>query len=278
MDSNNTPVVSIVLPTYNRVELLTKAVNSVIEQSYNDWELIIVDDGSSDGTAERMKVMQENDNRINYLRISKINNSGIYQYLNIGLEKAKGKYIARIDDDDFWCYKDKLKCQVDFLDKNPEYDIVGGGVVLIDKDGNEMFKYFKKERDETIRDYALYCNPFTHATVMFRKDKALKLGGYRKLNHVEDMDLWLRMGMHGKMYNFQIYFIKYMSAGQNKSFTHQTRNSKTVLEVIKTHRKNYPHFYKAYLLNYMQYLYSFIPITFKKPIQSFLYYFKRKYF
>lgn len=278
MNNTGIPKVSIIIPTYNCVKMLEKSIESVFAQSYKDWELIIIDDASTDETELRMTELSSKEKSVNYLRIPKIEGKGISEYLNIGLRNSRGEYIARIDDDDYWCHKDKLKMQVEFLDKNPEYVVVGGGVILVDEKGNELFKYLKKETDEEIRNFALYSNPFTHATVMFRKDAAMKLGGYRNMKHVEDMELWLRMGMVGKLYNFREYFITYMTAGQNKSFQQQRENSRTVVDVVKMHGKNYPNFYKAFALNYTQYMYSFLPMFFKKHLQSFMYYFKRKNF
>lgn len=278
MNSTGIPKVSIIIPTYNRVKMLEKSIESVFAQSFKDWELIIIDDASTDETELRMNELASKEKSVKYLRIPKIEGKGISEYLNIGLRNSRGEFIARIDDDDYWCHKDKLKMQVEFLDKNPEYVVVGGGVILVDEKGNELFKYLKKETDEEIRNYALYSNPFTHATVMFRKDAAMKLGGYRNMKHVEDMELWLRMGMVGKLYNFREYFITYMTAGQNKSFQQQRENSRTVVDVVKMHGKNYPNFYKAFALNYTQYMYSFLPMFFKKHLQSFMYYFKRKNF
>lgn len=278
MRNNSASRVSIIIPTYNRVKMLERSIESVFAQSFTDWELIIIDDASSDETEEKMNELSSRELNVNYMRIPKIENKGISEYLNIGLRNSHGEYIARIDDDDYWCHRDKLKMQVEFLDNNPEYVVVGGGVILVDENGNELFRYLKKETDEEIRRFALYSNPFTHATVMFRKDVALKLGGYRNMKHVEDMELWLRMGMVGKLYNFKEYFITYMTAGQNKSFQQQRENSRTVVDVVKMHGKNYPNFYKAFLLNYTQYLYSFLPVFFKKRLQSFMYYFKRKNF
>lgn len=278
MSKNPDPRVSIIIPTYNRIHMLERSIESVFAQSYTDWELIIIDDASTDETQERMSRLAERERAVKYMRIPKIEGKGISEYLNIGLRKARGEYIARIDDDDYWCHKDKLKMQVKFLDENPDYVVVGGGVILVDDKGNELFKYLKKETDEEIRKFALFSNPFTHATVMFRKDEALKLGGYMNIKHVEDMELWLRMGMRGKLYNFREYFITYMTAGQNKSFQEQRENSRTVVNVVKMHGKNYPNYYKAYLLNYTQYMYSFLPKFFKKRLQSFMYYFKRKNF
>lgn len=272
------PKVSIIIPTYNRVKMLEKSIESVFAQSYKDWELIIIDDASTDETEERMKQLSSMEKSVRYLRIPKIVGKGISEYLNIGLRNSKGEYIARIDDDDFWCHKDKLKMQVEFLDENPEYVVVGGGVILVDENGTELFRYLKKETDEEIRRFALFSNPFTHATVMFRKETAMKLGGYRIMKHVEDMELWLRMGKVGKLYNMKEYFITYMTAGQNKSFLQQRENSRTVVDVVKMHGKHYPNFRKAYTLNYIQYSYSFLPVFIKKHLQSFMYYFKRKNF
>ncbi|MGB4853390.1 MAG: glycosyltransferase family 2 protein [Ignavibacteria bacterium] len=272
------PKVSIIIPTYNRVKMLEKSIESVFAQSYKDWELIIIDDASTDETEERMMQLSSREKSVRYMRIPKIEGKGISEYLNIGLRNSKGEYIARIDDDDFWCHKDKLKMQVEFLDENPEYVVVGGGVILVDENGTELFRYLKKETDEEIRRFALFSNPFTHATVMFRKETAMKLGGYRIMKHVEDMELWLRMGKVGKLYNMKEYFITYMTAGQNKSFLQQRENSRTVVDVVKMHGKHYPNFRKAYTLNYIQYSYSFLPVFIKKHLQSFMYYFKRKNF
>ncbi len=258
--------------------MLEKSIESVFSQSYKDWELIIIDDASTDETQERMTQLALKESSVRYMRIPKIEGKGISEYLNIGLRNSRGEYIARIDDDDYWCHKDKLKMQVEFLDENPEYVVVGGGVILVDEKGDELFKYLKKETDEEIRRFALFSNPFTHATVMFRKETAMKLGGYRSMKHVEDMELWLRMGKAGKLYNFKEYFITYMTAGQNKSFLQQRENSRTVVDVVKMHGKNYPNFRKAYILNYVQYSYSFLPVFIKKHLQSFMYYFKRKNF
>lgn len=277
-EDNNSPRVSIIIPTYNRVKMLEKSIESVFAQSYKDWELIIIDDASTDETEERMKQLSSREKSVRYMRIPKIVGKGISEYLNIGLRNSKGEYIARIDDDDFWCHKDKLKMQVEFLDENPEYVVVGGGVILVDENGTELFRYLKKETDEEIRRFALFSNPFTHATVMFRKETAMKLGGYRIMKHVEDMELWLRMGKVGKLYNMKEYFITYMTAGQNKSFLQQRENSRTVVDVVKMHGKHYPNFRKAYTLNYIQYSYSFLPVFIKKHLQSFMYYFKRKNF
>jgi glycosyltransferase involved in cell wall biosynthesis len=275
---SNTPVVSTVMPTFNRADLLMKSIQSVIDQTFQDWELIVVDDGSTDRTPEMMRELEQKDKRIRYLKIDRIENKGIATYLNTGISKARGKYIARIDDDDKWCHKDKLKMQVEFLDNNPEYVLVGGGGILVDENGNEKFRYLKNETDEEIRNYALFSNPIAHTAVMFRKDTFDKIGGYRDIDHAEDMDLALRLGKIGKLFNMKEYFIAYLAIGQNKSFLQQRENTKRVLEIIKKYKEDYPHFNKAYLLNLTQYAYSFLPGFLRKGLQPFMYYFKRHHF
>jgi len=274
----NRPLISIVLPTYNRLKSLTRAIDSIKIQTYDNWELLIVDDISDDGTQEAMEELQKCDSRINYYRIKVDDTPGISKYLNYGISKAKGKYIARLDDDDYWCKNEKLKMQVEFLEKNPDYVLIGGGMIIIDEEDNEKFRYLKNENDSEIREKALFANPFTHAAVMFRKDVVESIGGYKNWLHAEDWDLWLRLGKVGKFHNFKEYFGKYLVAGQNLSFKYQRRQAKIILKIIKTHRKDYPHFWKGYLLNYMQLIYTYFPFFIRKRLQMFLYYFKRKHF
>ena len=198
--------------------------------------------------------------------------------MNYGINISTGKYIARLDDDDEWYDPDKLLKQIDFLEKNSDYVIVGGGAIMVDGDRKEMFKFFKREKDSEIRNHALYANPFVHNTVLFRKDAAVETGGYKQIKFVEDWDLWLRLGRIGKLYNFQEYFSLYMNAGQNRSHENQNLTSKIILQYIKSYRKIYPNFKKAFVLNFMQYLFSFTPSFFKQRVQNFLFYIKRNYF
>lgn len=267
--------VSVILPTLNRLQLLKKSIKSVQEQSFREWELIIIDDASDDGTSEYLNSLK--DERIKYHRVALNGIPGISKYLNYGIENSSGEYIARLDDDDFWCDKNKLQKQVDFLNEHRDYVAVGGGIIMIDKNGKEIYKYLKREKDEDIRRHALSANPFSHTTVMFRRDIAVKVGLY-SMPYIEDWCLWLKMGKSGKFYNFPEYFTKYLSAGQNNSLKVQNDLSKQILKLIMEFRDFYPGYHRAYLLNYMQYLYSFLPLKIRSPLQSRLYYIKRKFF
>lgn len=271
-------IVSIVMPTCNRAEMLDRAIKSVLEQSFEFWELIVVDDISTDNTEEMMKNYEKLDSRIKYFRIPVDNRPGISKYLNFGIENSKGKYIARLDDDDYWIFKDKLKYQVEFLDNKHDYVITGGGIIMINSKGKPIFKYLKKENDENIRRSILFANPFSHPTVVFRKDSAIKVGLYKDIPFAEDWDFFLRLGLIGKLYNFQEYFACYVSAGQNKSFIYQREQSKSIIKLISEYKNYYPNYKKARIVNTFQYLYSLTPFFIRKRLQTFMYFAKRKIF
>jgi glycosyltransferase involved in cell wall biosynthesis len=267
----NNPVVSIILPTYNRVASLSHAIDSALAQTFADWELIVIDDTSTDGTAMVLDDFSRRDPRIKIIRNDHSDYAlvGITKVLNQGLAAARGKYIARLDDDDAWIDPEKLAKQVYFLDTHPEYVVVGGGVIVVDGDGKERYRYFKHETDEEIRRTALAANPFSHTTVMFRRGVACEFGGYRA-RYAEDWDLWLSMGVRGKFYNFQEYFTAYTMNDLNKSFIHQRAQTRVILQFLSAHRREYPNFLRGYILNLGQYWYTFLPIGVRKYFQGWL--------
>ncbi len=269
------PIVSVVIPTYNRVKLLDRAIRSVLKQGFQDWELVVIDDCSTDETPQILANWAKHDPRIRVFRNEKNNYPDISKTLNRGLNESKGKYIARLDDDDYWFDREKLKKQVEFLEGHPDYVLCGGGVIVIDGSEKELFRYLKIENDKDIRSRALFANPFSHTTTLYLKKAAQKVGGYGDWRYAEDWDLWLKLGEIGKMYNFQEYFTCYLMAGQSKSFIHQKPQSKMILEIIKRHKNTYPNFWKAYLFNLSQYIYSFLPLFLRKRLHPFLSSFKR---
>lgn len=238
--------VSVILPTYNGRAFIARAVRSVLEQSFRDLELIVVDDGSTDGTGEEVKRLAA-DRRIKYLKNGK--NLGIQRTLNAGLRAAEGELIARIDDDDEWCDKDKLKKQVDFLNTRADHALVGTGTIVVDEKGNELFRFLNPETDEKIRRSALRRNCFTHSSVIFRKAAALEFGGYDESSavlHAEDYDLWLKIGTRYKFANLPFYGVRFTARPGALSGAHRTAQFLSDLRVALRRRRDYPGFFGAW--------------------------------
>ena len=255
------PLVSVILPTHNRAESVAKAIESVWWQSYNNMELIIVNDGSTDTTGKIISKLSQENSKITI--VNNKNNLGIVASLNKGISVAGGKYIARLDDDDIWCDDEKIEKQVIFLEKNPEYCLTGGGVIAIDRHGKEIARYLLPEKDEDIRNAILINNVFAHTTVVFRKDTFQKVGGYDgQFIFVEDWDLWLKMGSIGKFYNFQEFFVSYLDQEYDNPYHYRNykirRNVGLNIKLRKKYKDGYAHYSKAILFCWISYFYSFI--------------------
>jgi glycosyltransferase involved in cell wall biosynthesis len=265
------PIISIILPTYNGGKYIRRAIDSIISQSFNSWELLVIDDGSSDDTESFIKEYIKINSKIIYIKNEV--NLGIQKTLNKGLREAKGEYIARIDDDDEWIDKDKLKKQVLFLDDNFDYVLVGTGVVVIDENNNELFRYLLPEKNEDIRNKILGKNCFIHSSVMFKKDIVLKVGGYdesQNTRHVEDYDLWLRMGILGKFANLPIYAVNFTQREGSLSSKNKIEQFKKDLILIKSYKINYPYYinslFKGYLRFFLYKIYNVFPVFLKNKI------------
>lgn len=264
------PVVSIILPTYNGAMFVVDAIKSIIDQTFNEWELIIVDDGSMDETGKIVSSLAGKDDRIKYFKNDK--NLGIQKSLNRGLKEAKGEYIARIDDDDVWADKDKLKEQIEFLENNREYILVGTGTIVVDENGNEIVRYSLPEKDDDIRKKILSKNCFTHSSVIFWKDAVLKLGGYSEEKdtlHVEDYDLWLRLGRVGKFTNMPFYGVRFTLRGGAISSTNKIDQFRKDIKLARKYKNDYPNFWRAFMFGYLRlYFYVFLKSIISENIKN----------
>ncbi|MBP3818119.1 MAG: glycosyltransferase family 2 protein [Butyrivibrio sp.] len=185
--------VSIIMGVYNcssRLTLLEKCINSIINQTYTEWELIVCDDGSTDDTYEILHKFQKRDSRIKLIKNDI--NCGLAYTLNKCITIANGKYIARQDDDDF-SYSTRLITQIDFLKNNSHYSFVGSIADIYDAAG--VYGQLYVNEKPQIRDF-LWNSPFIHPSVMFRKEALEAVGGYRvakETNRCEDYDLFMRL-------------------------------------------------------------------------------------
>jgi len=178
--NNQTPFVSIILPTYNRSKLIGYAIDSVINQTYNNWELLIVDDGSTDNTFNVCKTYL---NRFENIRYMYHKNKKLPLTLNEGILAASGSYITFLGSDD--CYKpEHLELRIKILQENDKIDFIHGGVEVV---GNPYVK------DKNNLSKLIHLNECKiGGTFFIRKSSILKLGGFLNIPYSEDSDLFER--------------------------------------------------------------------------------------
>ena len=191
----STPLVSVLMPVYNGEPYLREAVESILNQTFTDFELLIIDDASTDRSPEIIRSYQ--DPRIRVIRNP--TNRGVAYSRKKGLELAVGEYVAVLDADDV-AFNDRLQIQADFLDANPDICLVGSVYEVIDEDGEVKFTQEVPTDPLTIRWKLLFGNQIGHSTVMFRRRDALDVGGYdEQVFAGEDFDLWVRLAARGKI-------------------------------------------------------------------------------
>ncbi|MDE2399397.1 MAG: glycosyltransferase [Patescibacteria group bacterium] len=248
--------VSIIIPTHNRALLLNRAVVSVIEQSFKDFECLIIDDHSTDTTRELIENWQSKDSRIRYINFNGKRN--LQAVLNYGLFQANGVYIARLDDDDYWIDKDKLKKQVSFLDFNDNYLLIGTNANFVDEFGKILFSSRITLKDSVIRKKILFDNPFISSTVVFRKDEAKKLGGFSEnIKLSGDYDLWLSLGKLGKFTNLSEHST-YIYFSNTKIKERRIIRIQDSIKIIKKFKKDYSGYFFALIIKSFSFLILYI--------------------
>jgi glycosyltransferase involved in cell wall biosynthesis len=266
---SGSPQVTVLMLTCNRPQFLGRAIQSVVNQSLEDWELIVVHDGPNPQTAAMMDQWVERDPRIRYFHRESAGN--IANACNYGLLRARGQYVAILDDDDYWVVADKLRKQVAFLESHPDYAGCGGGMTVVDENENVQMSYLKPEQDDEIRARALSANPMTHSTTMFRRSLGEKIGYYdESLAGYQDWDIWLRFGRLGKLYNFPEVFTRYTLWSGGGSFQQQRKNVKSAVRIVFRHRTGYQGFTTALALVLLHLAYAHLPARVRKSSFSFL--------
>jgi len=196
--------VTVLMPAWNAEKYISEAIRSVLDQSFTDFELLIIDDGSTDHTVA--EINKFNDSRI---RLIEMKHLGIAKALNNGLREAKGIYIARFDADDI-CLPSRLEKQVGFLENSPEYILTGSDAEYISENGEHLFDFYCHgyTSEEIIKRLYVSC-PFIHSSVLYRKAEVLGVGGYPEAAHnFEDHLLWRQLIKSGSYRNIPEQLIK----------------------------------------------------------------------
>jgi glycosyltransferase involved in cell wall biosynthesis len=203
--------ISIIMPVYNSDRFLSQAIESILSQTYHNFEFLIVDDGSTDQSYEIVK-QYARDSRIKHWQLP---NAGVVQRLNNLLDRAANPLIARMDADDI-ALPHRLEKQVEFLTNHPDHVAVGSQIEVIDDEGTTLDLWCNQQTHEAID--AVLINPLNtgltvvcHPAVMYRRDAVLAVGKYRQeVQYAEDLDLFLRLVDNGgKLANLPETLLKY---------------------------------------------------------------------
>lgn len=190
MDKNVKPAISVLMPVYNGEKYLKQAIDSILSQTFTNFELITINDGSKDSSLDILK--SYNDPRL--IIINNEINKGLIESLNIGLAQCKGVYTARFDHDDV-ALPHRLEIQYNFMQKHPEIDLVGGWTECIDSNNKSLKINRNPSNPIVIRYEFLFNNVMFHSSIFFRTEKIKKKGGYsEEFVHSEDYEMYSRPG------------------------------------------------------------------------------------
>jgi len=202
------PAISVVMPVYNTEDYLPYALESVLAQTFEDFEFIILDDGSSDSSVHMVQQFAEGDDRIRFFPLE---HRGYVSLLRRGLNHCRGEFVARMDSDDI-SMPERFEKQLAYLRANPDCVAVGTRVVLIDPYGSRVEKPTHKTTHEEIEAELLAGVGWAlvHPSVMMRREQLMQVGGYREdLMVSEDLDLFLRLAEVGKLANLPDVLLQY---------------------------------------------------------------------
>jgi len=207
-DRSRAPLVSVLMPVYDASRYLAQALESILAQTFADFEFLALDDGSTDGSAAILEDYARRDPRLRVLRRP---HGGLVARLAEGLAEARGEFIARMDADDV-SHPERFARQVDYLLRHPECSAVGGEVLLIDPEGRPICRCGVAPDHETIDAGMMNGNgmAIVHGAALFRRAAMLDAGGYREEYEVaEDVDLFLRLAERGRLANLPDTLLEY---------------------------------------------------------------------
>lgn len=225
------PAISVVIPVYNASSFLAEAVESVLEQTFQDWELVAVDDGSTDNSVEILAGFAKRDSRI---RVLPMPHAGICRTRNTGIKAARGRYFAALDNDDAML-PGRLQKQYDFMVAHPAYAAVGTAGILVDVDGDPINeRYFPTSGEDVEAELLAGRNPLMQSSMMFRRDAVIQAGCYQDgRNFAEDYDLFLRLTESGKIGNLGEVLMRQRQHISRASASHYEDQNRVVLLALR---------------------------------------------
>jgi glycosyltransferase involved in cell wall biosynthesis len=210
-----TPRISVLMSVYNGERYLRPAMDSLVAQTFADFELIVVDDGSTDSSPKMLDEYAAADERI---RVVHQANQGLTRSLNHALSLATGEYIARMDADDI-CFPERFARQVAYMDLHPEVLCLGTGYEAIDAEGNSLGpRRMSEDPAEIDQAHLLADTSLAHPTILVRRDAMLQIGGYDEAYKTsQDLDFYLRLAELGTVVNINEPLLYYRWHDENVS-------------------------------------------------------------
>lgn len=237
MTKEKLPLVSIVMPVYNAEEYLVEAVISILNQTYQNIELIAVNDGSKDSSLAILEKIEKNDKR---LRIITQKNTGIVGALNKGISESNGEYIARMDADDV-SFLTRIEKQVAAIKENPSVVLVAAGFEVIDENSEFMYREIIPRTDVDLKRTLLLYNPIAHGSVLLRKSAIEKIGGYSSdCGPTEDYELWMRLSKEGEFIGVEDLLYKWRQNRNGITFTNNSAMQKHTRKNIENYWRQTP--------------------------------------
>ena len=232
------PIISIVMAAYNEESSIAAAIQSIINQTFHDWELIIIDDGSHDMTSTIVHAFATKDARI--ILVKNEANSGLPASLNRGIALARGEYIARADADDV-NMPQRLEKQYAFMQRHPDIDVLGTGAFLLDAAGQRVNTISLPKTHEQLKNLGFQKTPLIHPSIMARKRFFEQVGFYdTSYTRAEDKELWLRGLREGCRYaNLQEPLIEYSTEGYIRSWNSIRAKTQSCLRIVKKYKIRY---------------------------------------
>jgi glycosyltransferase involved in cell wall biosynthesis len=261
------PKVSVVMSVYNGERHLKEAVDSILCQTFKEFEFIIIDDGSTDGTPKILEEYLGKDQRIEVLHQE---NAGLTRSLNRGIALVQGGYIARMDADDV-AFPERLEKQVDFMHKNPEVGLLGTTYYEIDGNSNRIGKKVFPTSDDELQKTLIKYNPFSHASVIIRKETLDKVGLYdENIKRAQDYDLWFKIGRVSKIANLKEPLMMRRYSNKNISIANENEQLKWAIRIRKKaiREGQYPLWNFIYL--FKPYIALILPYVIRKFLRKYL--------
>ena len=228
---DSSPKISVLMSVYNGEQFLREAIDSILQQTYRDFEFIIVNDGSQDRSEEIIRSYE--DPRIRFY--SNGQNLGLIPSLNRGLQMAQGEFLARLDADDV-ALPQRLEKQVQVLESSPEIVLTGTQMQLIDSDGKDLEVWAYPEHPLLARWVMMFNTPVSNSSVLARAQPMREVGGYRiEYKYAEDFDLWSRLAEHGDVVNLPEVLGKYRVHGESVTTTREQEQNELRFRITRPH-------------------------------------------